>query len=450
MTLILPAYVNEALKALHSAGFEAFVVGGCVRDLCIGREPHDFDVTTNATPEQIQQVFSDTLYNNSFGTVVVRVIDSEGIRHEIEVTPYRAEATYSDGRHPDAVQFGVSLEEDLRRRDFTINAMAYDGERLIDLFYGQDDYRAKRIRTVGNPEERFTEDALRLLRACRFAAQLGFQLDLATAAAIMRLAPTIRKVSGERVRDELLKILNSEDPFRGFWLLHVTGLLQHIIPELEEGVGVTQNKHHIYTVFMHNMQAMQYCPSDDPIVLFAALLHDVGKPRVKEGDGVDSTFHQHEYVGAQMAYEIAQRLKFSRKECERIAHLVRQHMFYYNTGEITDAGVRRILKRIGREHIDDLMAVRVGDRMGSGVYKEKPYKLIELERRMRLLEKDPMDTTMLVIDGNDIMQLTGMKPGREVGVILNALLEDVLEDPSLNTVEYLTQRAKEIYKQVDQ
>lgn len=446
MILPLPHYVSETLKALHDAGFEAFVVGGCVRDLCIGREPHDFDITTNATPEQIQKVFADTLYNNSFGTVAVRVVDAEGIRHEIEVTPYRAETTYSDGRHPDAVQFGVSLEEDLKRRDFTINAMAYDGKKLIDLFNGQEDYRAKIIRTVGDAQERFSEDALRLLRACRFAAQLGFQLDLATAAAIVRLAPTIQKVSAERVRDELLKILKSEDPFRGFWLLHVTGLLQYIIPELEEGVGVGQNKHHIYTIFMHNMQAMQYCPSDDPIVVFASLLHDVGKPRTKVGDGPDSTFHQHEYVGAQMAYEIAQRLKFSRKDCERIAHLVRQHMFYYNTGEITDAGVRRILKRIGRENIDDLMAVRIGDRMGSGVQKEKPYKLIELERRMRLLEKDPMDTTMLAIDGNDIMQLTGMKPGREIGTILNALLEDVLEDPSLNTVEYLTKRAKEIYQ----
>lgn len=194
---------------------------------------------------------------------------------------------------------------------------------------------------------------------------------------------------------------------------------------------------------------MQFCPSDDPIVLFAALLHDVGKPRVKEGDGPDSSFHQHEYVGAQMAYEIAQRLKFSRKDCERIAHLVRQHMFYYNTGEITDAGVRRILKRIGRENIDDLMAVRVGDRMGSGVQKEKPYKLIELERRMRLLEKDPMDTTMLAIDGTDIMTLTGMKPGREIGMILNTLLEDVLEDPSLNTVDYLTERARAVYTEIN-
>jgi putative nucleotidyltransferase with HDIG domain len=189
---------------------------------------------------------------------------------------------------------------------------------------------------------------------------------------------------------------------------------------------------------------MQFCPTDDPIVLFAALLHDVGKARTKEGDGLDSSFHQHESVGGQMAYEIAKRLHFSRVDCERIAHLVRQHMFYYNTGEITDAGVRRLIKRIGRANIDDLMAIRIGDRMGSGCQKEKPFKLVELERRMRQLEKDPMDTTMLAIDGTDIMELTGLKPGREVGVILKGLLEDVLEDPSLNTKTYLDKRVMQL------
>jgi tRNA nucleotidyltransferase/poly(A) polymerase len=444
MTFLLPLWVQSALDQLKSAGFEAFVVGGSVRDLCMGRDPHDFDLTTNATPEQIQATFPDTLYNNNFGTVVVRVIDAEGLRHEIEVTPYRAESTYSDGRHPDAVQFGVSLEEDLKRRDFTINAMAFDGNTIVDPFGGQEDCKRKLIRTVGNPEERFAEDALRLLRATRFAAQLGFAIDPATFAAVQTHAADIKRVSGERIRDELLKTLNAEDPYRGFWLMHTTGLLMQIIPELEEGTGVWQNKHHIYTILTHNLFSMQFCPTDDPIVLFAALLHDVGKPRAKEGDGVDSSFHQHEHIGGQMAYEIAKRLCFSRADCERIAHLVRQHMFYYNTGEITDAGVRRLIKRIGRENIDDLMAVRIGDRMGSGVQKEKPFKLVELERRMRELEKDPMDTTMLAIDGNDIMELTGLKPGREVGLIMKALLEDVLEDPSLNTKEYLTQRTKEI------
>ncbi len=442
----LPSYVQLALRTLTEAGFEAFVVGGSVRDLVLNREPKDYDITTNATPEQIQHTFEDTLYNNAFGTVVVRIIEDADTRHEIEVTPYRAEATYSDQRHPDAVTFGVSLEEDLKRRDFTINAMATDGERITDHFDGQDDCRNKLIRTVGDPNERFSEDALRMLRACRFAAQLDFHIHPATQAAITALAPTITKVSGERTRDELMKILASDNAYRGIWLMHTTGLLQHIIPELEEGFGVGQNKHHIYTIFMHNLLSLQYAPTDDPLVRLAALLHDVGKARTKEGDGPDCTFHQHEHFGSRMVTTIMKRLKFSRRDTERVAHLVAQHMFYYNTGEITDAGVRRLLKRIGRENLDDLMAVRIGDRMGSGCQKEKPFKLVELERRMRDVEKDPMDTTMLKIDGNDIMELTGLKSGREIGVILNALLEDVLEDPSLNTEEYLTKRVKELVK----
>lgn len=447
MKLILPPFVQIALKQLHDVGFEAFVVGGSVRDLVLGREPKDFDVTTNATPEQIQATFTDTLYNNAFGTVVVRVIDDAGERHEVEVTPYRAEAEYSDQRHPDKVEFGVSLEEDLKRRDFTINAMAYNGEKIVDLFEGQNDCTQKVIKTVGDAEERFNEDALRMIRAARFAAQLSFQIEDATFKAMKKLAGNIKNVSWERIRDELMKIMDAEDPYRGVWLLHTSGLLQYIIPELEEGVGVGQNKHHIYTVFMHNIQSMQYCPTEDPLVRFAALLHDVGKPRTKEGDGPNSSFHQHEHVGGRMAQKIMQRLKFSKKDVERVSHLVAQHMFYYNTDEITDAGVRRLVKRIGRENLDDLMAIRIGDRMGSGCQKEKPFKLVELERRIRQVEKDPMDTTMLKIDGTDIMQLTGLKPGREVGVILKVLLEDVLEDPSLNTEEYLTKRAKELFQQ---
>lgn len=445
--MTLPQYVQTALNQLTAAGFEAFVVGGSVRDLELGREPKDYDITTNATPEQIQATFEDTLYNNAFGTVVVRILEeaeSVAVRHEIEITPYRAEATYSDKRHPDSVKFGVSLEEDLKRRDFTINAMATDGSTIVDLFNGQQDCAGKLIRTVGDAHERFNEDALRMLRACRFASQLDFHIHPETVAAITALAPSIIRVSGERTRDELLKILASDNAYRGIWLMHTTGLLQYVIPELEEGFGVGQNKHHIYTIFMHNLLSLQYAPTDDPLVRFATLLHDVGKARTKEGDGPDCTFHQHEHVGASMVQAIMRRLKFSRRDTERISHLVGTHMFYYNTGEITDAGVRRLLKRIGRENLDDLMAVRIGDRMGSGCQKEKPFKLVELERRMRDVEKDPMDTTMLKLDGNDIMALTGLKPGREIGVILNTLLEDVLEDPSLNTEEHLTKRVKEL------
>lgn len=445
MKLNLPSFATTALATLHHAGFEAFVVGGSVRDLVLGREPKDVDVTTNATPEQIQATFPNTLYNNSFGTVAVRIVDDAGVRHEVEVTPYRVEADYSDQRHPDSVRFGASLEEDLQRRDFTINAMAFDGEKIIDLFGGQSDCTQKVIRTVGVPEERFSEDALRMIRAPRLAAQLDFQIEPSTFGAIQRGVSGITNVSGERIRDELMKIMASDNPYRGVWLLHTSGLLSQIIPELEEGFGVAQNKHHIYTVFMHNLQSMQYCPTDDPLVRFAALLHDVGKPRTKVGDGPNASFHQHEHVGGHLARVILQRLRFSKKDADRVAHLVKQHMFFYNTDEITDAGVRRLVKRIGRENLDDLMAIRIGDRMGSGCQKEKPYKLVELERRIRQVEKDPMDTTMLAIDGTEIMELTGLKPGREVGVLLRALLEDVLEDPSLNTADYLRKRTRELF-----
>lgn len=447
--MILPDFVKSALSQLHEAGYEAYVVGGSVRDLVVGREPKDYDLTTNATPEQIQATFQDTLYNNDFGTVAVRIQgevgeDGKPVRYEVEITPYRAEAEYTDGRRPDAVEFGVSLEEDLKRRDFTINALAFDGEQIVDLFNGREYAAARIIRTVGNPRERFEEDALRLMRACRFAAQLGFNLDPETEAAITELAPTITKVSWERIRDEFMKTVASDNSYKGVWLMYTTGLLDHIIPELTIGVGVEQNKHHIYSVFMHNVLALQYCPSDDPLVRLASLLHDVGKPASKEGEGHDCTFYNHDHIGADQTRELMKRLKFSKQDIARVSHLVDQHMFYYNTGEISDAGVRRIVKRLGRENIDDFMAVRIADRMGSGCQKEKPWKLVELERRMRDVEKDPMDTTMLKVDGHDIMEITGMPPGREVGEVMNALLEDVLEDPSLNTREYLIQRAKEI------
>lgn len=448
MKIKLPSFVQTALQQLNAEGFESFVVGGSIRDLYLGREPKDYDITTNAPPEQIQRVFEDTLYNNAFGTVAVRLVDEAGERHEIEVTPYRAEAEYSDKRHPDAVKFGVSLQEDLQRRDFTINAMAYDGTEFVDPFDGRSDCDAKVIRTVGNAHERFGEDALRMMRAPRFAASLDFAIEKSTYAAIRDLSKYILEVSWERIRDELIKTISADNAYRGIWCMQQTGLLQHILPELCAGVGMGQNKHHIYSIFMHNVLSMQYCPSDDPLVRLAALLHDVGKTKAKEGDGPNCTFHNHEHIGSAMARDIMQRLKFSKRDGERVAHLVKQHMFYYNTGEITDAGVRRLVKRIGRENLDDLMAIRIGDRMGSGCEKEKPFKLVELERRIREVEKDPMDTTMLKINGNDIMELTGLNPGREVGALLGALLEDILEDPSLNTQEYLGKRTREIFEQM--
>lgn len=441
----LPTDVQQVLATLHQAGYEAYVVGGCLRDLLLQTEPKDWDVTTNALPERIQTVFPKSLYLNTFGTVTVRSGELE-----IEVTTYRADGAYSDHRHPDQVKFGVSLTEDLARRDFTINALAYDGDNIIDNWSGQADLTAGVIRAVGDPTTRFQEDALRMLRAIRFASQLRFQIEPNTFAAISAQANLIQHVSAERIRDELVKMLETEDAYRAIWQLHVTGLLQFIMPELEEGVGTEQNLHHIYTVFAHNVFALQFCPSDDWRVLLAALLHDVGKARVKEGTGKTATFYQHEHVGAKMTRTIMKRLAFSNDDTNMVVHLVKHHMFYYNIGEITDAGVRRLLRRVGVEYIGDIMAVRIADRMGSGVYKDKPYKLIELEQRIAYVQKDPISTSMLAFDGNDAMAKFGWKPGAKIGVLLHRLLDEVMDDPKRNTVEYLTDRAKHLASEMDQ
>lgn len=435
----LPDPVQQVLTTLRNSNFEAFVIGGCVRDILMGREPKDWDVTTNALPDQIQAVFPKTLYLNTFGTVTVRIHDMD-----IEVTTYRSDGEYSDNRHPDQVQFGVSLQEDMLRRDFTMNAIAFDGDQIIDHSNGVSDIAQSAIRAVGNPAERFQEDALRMMRAIRFSSQLRFSIEPTTWQALVQHSDLIANVSGERIRDEIIKILETDDPLRAFILMLDSGLLTHIMPELEAGVGVEQNLHHIYSVFTHNVYAMQFCPSDEWQVRLAALLHDIGKPAVKQGHGRTSTFYNHEHVGAKMAREVMRRLAFSKKDIDRVVHLIRHHMFYYNVGEITDSGVRRLLRRVGTEYIQDLMAVRIADRMGSGVFKDKPYKLVELENRIEFVQKDPLSTSMLAINGDILMKQFGLQPGAKVGVVLHRLLDEVVEDPARNSEEYLTPRAREL------
>jgi putative nucleotidyltransferase with HDIG domain len=444
VTIILPADVQHVLESLRSAGYEAYIVGGCLRDLLLQREPKDWDVTTNALPDQIQSVFQKTFYANQFGTVTVQLPELA-----VEVTTYRADGAYSDFRHPDAVRFGVSLQEDLARRDFTINALAYDGSTIIDYWQGQADLERSVIRAVGDPTTRFREDALRMLRAMRFTGQLGFHIDASTWQALCQHIDLVKHVSVERIRDELIKLVASEDSLKGIWLLHISGLLQRIVPELEAGVGVEQNLHHVYTVFAHNVFALQFCPSDDWRVRLAALLHDVGKPQAKVGTGKHATFYQHEHIGAKQARTIMKRLAFSNDDIVKVTHLIRHHMFYYNIGEITDAAVRRLVRRVGVNNMADLMAVRVADRLGSGVYKDKPYKLVELERRIEYVQTDPISTSMLAIDGNNLMEKFKLPPGAKVGVLLHRLLDDVLDDPQRNTVEYLEQRAQELFPEVD-
>lgn len=447
----LPKEIQSIISRMEAGGFEAYVVGGSVRDFLMGKIPKDWDLTTDALPEKIQSLFPRSFYNNTFGTVTV-INDEAGDESlkTVEITTYRTEAGYSDSRHPDQVSFTPNLEEDLKRRDFTINAMALrptdGGEEIVDLFGGKQDLSQKLIKAVGNPDERFGEDALRMMRAVRFAVQLGFEIEKKTFASIKRNARNLGKISQERIRDELQKIILSDDPARGVELLRESGLLRHIIPELEAGIGISQNRHHIYTIYEHSIRTLKECPSNKLEVRLAALLHDIAKPQTKAGEGPDSTFYNHDYVGAKITEKILRRLKFPAKTVEKTALLVKNHMFYYNTGEVSEAGVRRLIARVGRENLKDLIDLRIADRLGSGTPKGKPYKLRHLEYLIEKVSRDPISPKMLKINGQDIMDLLQIEPGPKVGAILKVLLAEIIEDPAKNDRIYLENRVKDLYE----
>jgi len=451
----IPEYIIDILKKLLGAGYNAELVGGCVRDLLMQKQPQDWDLTTDARPEQIMAVFPEAKYENDFGTVIIPCRDGNGTLYEVvEVTTYRSEKGYADCRHPDEVLFEDKLEKDLERRDFTVNAMAlslsaegeyeWSGEKFIitDLFGGLKDIKKKVIRAVGEPTDRFKEDALRMMRAIRFCAQLNFELEPKTQRGIVRLAGSLKFVAKERVRDELIKILASGRPDEGIMALHAAKLLQYIIPELEQGVGVNQNHHHIYPVFKHNILSLKYCPSVEWQVRFASLLHDVAKPKTRRLIDGQITFYNHEYAGAKMADRIMSRLKFKNEDRERVVNLVKNHMFYYNVGEVTAASVRRLISKVGRENLKDLIDLRVADRLGSGTPKAMPYKLRHLQYMMEKVQHDPVSVKMLAVNGNDLMSEVGLTPGPKVGAILDVLLGEVLEDPVHNDREHLLERAK--------
>jgi tRNA nucleotidyltransferase (CCA-adding enzyme) len=445
----LPSEISHILTTLKSVGFEAYAVGGCVRDLLLGKIPKDWDVTTNASPEQIQKVFPETFYENDFGTVTVKTGAEDSSIAEVQITPYRIEGKYSDKRHPSEITFAEKLEDDLSRRDFTINAMAMDEKgTIVDLFEGRDDLKQGIVRTVGDPSERFNEDALRLLRAIRFATTLNFSLDEPTRDALKQHAGLLEAISKERIRDEFVKIIESDRAYSGIELLHETGLLKYIIPELLEGVGVEQNLHHIYTVWEHNVLAMKYTADKkySLIVRLAALLHDVGKPRSKRGEGRNSTFYGHEVIGGKMAFQILTRLKFSNEIIERVTKLVRYHLFYYNVGEVTESSVRRLMVNVGPENMEDLLKVREADRIGSGTPKAVPYKLRHLKYIIDKVSHDPISVKMLAVKGDEVMKELDLKPGPKIGLILNSLLAEVLDDPSKNSKEHLQKRIHELDK----
>ena len=455
MTVKIPKEIKEVYEALTKAGFEAHLVGGCVRDLLLGRTPKDWDITTNAKPEEIQKIFPDSFYENDFGTVGVKTGSDDPALAVIEITPYRLEEKYTDKRHPDAVKFTQKLEDDLKRRDFTINALAMDisgkKEKVADFFGGEDDLKKKVIRAVGNAEERFEEDALRLMRAVRLAAEFNFEIENKTRDAMQKKRGLLEFISKERVRDEVEKMLMTGEPSKGFELMRELGILKYVMPEVEEGWMVGQNRHHIYTVWEHCVRTMDYAAKEGwpAEIRMAALLHDVGKPRTKAGGGPDSTFYSHEMVGAKMTAQILSRLHFSKKFIEKVVKLVRYHMFYYNVGEVSESSVRRLLVKVGPENMDDLINVRIAERIGSGVPKAEPYKLRHFRFIVEKLQRDPISAKMRKLKGDDGMQICAIEPGPKVGAVLDVLLEEVLDDPKLNDKDYLESRVKELCRMSD-
>ena len=444
----IPKEARAICAVLKMSGHEAYLVGGCVRDMIAGMEPKDWDITTSARPEQIQELFPDSVYENSFGTVAVKTESEDPKLKIVEVTTFRVEGKYSDKRHPDEVKFADKVEDDLSRRDFTINAMAYDIDtsEVVDPYGGREDLDAKVVRTVGDPNKRFEEDALRLMRAVRFAAEFGFVIEEYTEEALHKNAGLLEMVAKERIRDEFVKIIMTAKAVEGVEELEKAGLLQFIMPELRDGIGVGQNEHHIYSVWEHNLKSLGYAVKQNYAleIRLAALLHDVGKPKTKYGDGLKSTFHNHELVGARMATRMLDRLHFSKHIAENVIHLVRYHMFYYNVGEVSPAGVRRFLARVGPESIDDLIKVREADRIGSGVPKAVPYKLRHLLFMIEKVKRDPISPKMLKINGEEIMEVLNIKPGPKIGKIVAVLLEEVIEDPFKNENVQLKRRVEQL------
>jgi poly(A) polymerase/tRNA nucleotidyltransferase (CCA-adding enzyme) len=461
------------LDTLTRKGFKAFIVGGSVRDYLMNKNPTDWDIATNATPEEIQEAFNDkttkflnnlssgdikTFYENDFGTVGVafpisRETSSDEEHEIIEITTFRSESSYSNSRHPDKVEWSKTIEEDLQRRDFTVNAIALFPTNnkeniLIDPYNGQADLKKKIIKAVGDPDKRFSEDALRMMRAIRFEATLGddWTIEENTKKAIKNNAGLLKKISQERLRDEFVRIINSPKAAEGIESLRQNGLLKYIIPELEQGYGVSQNKHHIFDCYQHNLEALAYSAKRNFSfsIRLASLLHDVGKPEVKSGNGESATFYNHEIVGAKMTKNIRNRLHFPKKDIAKITSLVRYHLFYYNIDEVKEASIRRLIKNIGAENVEDLLKLRMADRVGSGCPKAEPYKLRHLKYMIEKVSKDPISVKMLKVNGLDIMKMFDLRPSPRIGWLLEIILEEVLKDPTKNSHDTLIERLNEL------
>lgn len=438
---VSPAILNIIQKC-RDRGYECYLVGGSVRDLLLGLDVYDYDFATDAHPDAIMGIFRKSIPTGiKHGTVSI-IID----QRQFEITTYRSDGTYNDGRHPDSVAFSNDLKTDIERRDFTINGLAYDpttGE-IIDHVNGIRDLNDRIIRTIGDPVMRFTEDGLRPIRACRFAAKLDFEIEEATLRAIPQTLEVVQKVSKERIRDELLKILEAETPSVGIEYLRKSGLLRVILPELADCYEVSQNRYHIYDVYYHSVYSCDAAPKDSPMIRLAALLHDIGKiPTRQPGEDGDFTFYNHEVVGAKMVKRIMKRLKFSNEQVDIVNNLILNHMFHY-TDEWTDGAVRRFIRKVGLDNIGNLFTLRMADRKGNGARKGLPAPIERLKTRIdRVIEaENAFSVRDLNIDGNDIMQEFGLKPGPVIGHILNELLETVLDNPELNERDKLVAMAR--------
>jgi len=421
------------VKTLKANGFQAFLVGGCIRDSLLGKEPEEWDITTSAKPDRITGLFDKTIPTGvEYGTITVVLPDGQ-----YEVTTFRSDERYVDGRHPANVKFTDNIHKDLSRRDFTINALAYDPEtrELMDDFGGEQDLKNRIIRAVGDPIERFSEDGLRPIRACRFAAKLEFQIEPATFDAISKTLEVVKKVAAERIHDELVKMLSADRPSIGFELMHKSGLLRLILPELEGSFGIEQPpQFHKFDVYWHSLYSCDAAPKRNLAVRLASLLHDIGKPACK----VDFHFYNHDRVGAEMAESILKRLKFSGEDIKKIVNLISLHMFDY-TSQWSDAAVRRFIRRIGGvENVEDLFLLRQADTKAMEAEVGFEY-LNELGKRISKIieEENALAVSDLKVDGNDIMQVLKIPPGPKVGEVLHSLLEKVLDDPRLNEREIL-------------
>lgn len=431
----LPDEVTKLMDEFKKNKYQIYVVGGAVRDAILKKNVDNWDFTTNAIPDEIRKLFPDSFYNNIYGTVSIpqdKII--------FEITPFRKESDYSDSRHPEKIEWAKTVEEDLSRRDFTINAIAYDGKNIIDPYGGQIDLSNRLIKAVGDPDIRFKEDALRLLRAVRFTSQLGFLIEDTTRDSIQKNAGLITKISWERIRDEFLKILGGDHPSEGILFLKNTGLLSYILPEVDVCFAIPQKspkRHHVYDVGTHLVMALKHCPSSDPITRFATLIHDIGKAKTFYKDEKTDliTFYNHEVVGKKQAENIAERFKLSNKQKDKLITLVAEHQYTVSETQ-TDKAIRRFIRSVTKEYLQDMLDLRTGDRIGSGA-KPTSWRNELFKKRLEEVQKQPFQIKDLKIDGNDVMKLLKIKPGPKIGSILKKLFDKVSEGKIKNEKQAL-------------